>query len=449
MSLNDDQTKTLKIFSISRKHIEINLPAEPSSILNNELTLRISYKIPDWFNINMNFSGYFENFTLFSKLSTKIEMLPVQDYHVNLYNKILASNKCVEVIPSLLEKSGISNNYHLYHSKLEPFIHFINTHEYIIMCFLPIISGILINSMIKLSNICLEVSKMLSSFLNHPRLLALSTPPFWLPTKFIYHNLDMLWYVIAKLLGLFEIYKSLLLNYIKGLVANLKAKLYLAHFKRVMDSYLSKEKIKRSLNLVKSSIQNTNRGIEKWADYISKSGKNFIDLCSISLVCYQICNPLCLPNEIRRMIQEYILMSKYRELISEYIEIYFRYILDAEQIRLEIHNWITDYTEEQRSIHPGVAIEELNLSRTEALADPEVNGWYLYEQDMNHLAVITDKLSDVWEDMEGLLEKAISWGYPQLIAEFQEHIYLRLELPFWFLDSDSFFNRWIEMGFNF
>lgn len=398
----------------------------------------------------MNFSGYFENFTLFGKLSTKIEMLPVQDYHLNLYNNILASNKCVEVIPSVLEKSGISNNYHLYHSGIEPYIHFLTTHQHIIIWLLPIISGILINSMIRFSNIGLEVSKMLSSFFtNHPRFLALSTPSFWLPTRFKYHNLDMLWYVIAKLLGLFDIYKSLLLNYIKGLAANLKAKLYLANFNRVMDSYLSKEKIKRSLNWVKSSIQNTNRGKEKWADYISKSGKNFIDLCSISLVSYQICNPLILPNEILRMIQEYILMSDYRELISEYIEIYYKYLQDAKEIELEIHDIIRAYIAEQISIHPGVNREELILSRTEALEDPEVNGWYLYEQDMNHLAVITDKLSDVWDDMEGLLEKAISGGYPQLVAEFQEHIYLRLQLPFYYLDSDSFFNHFIYMGFFF
>ena len=177
--LNNDCTNTLKILSISPEHVEINISAEPSSILNNELTLKISSEIPDGFNINMNFSGYFENFTLFGKLSTKIEMLPVQDYHLNLYNNILASNKCVEVTPALLEKSGISNNYHLYHSGIEPFIHFLNTHEYIIICFLPIISGILINSMIRFSNIGLEVSKMLSSFFtNHPRFLALSTPSF-------------------------------------------------------------------------------------------------------------------------------------------------------------------------------------------------------------------------------------------------------------------------------
>ena len=127
----------------------------------------------------MNFSGFFENFTLFGKLSTKIDSLPVQDYHLNLYNNILASNKCVEVIPSGLEISGISNNYHLYHSGIEPFIHFLTTHPYIIIGFLAIISSIFSNSMIRFSNIGLEVSKMLSSFFtNHPRFLALSTPSF-------------------------------------------------------------------------------------------------------------------------------------------------------------------------------------------------------------------------------------------------------------------------------
>ena len=138
----------------------------------------------------MNFTGYFENFTLFGKLSHKPALLPVQDYHFNLYNdivrdyhfnlynNILASKKCVEAAPTLLEKSGISNNYHLYHSGMEGFIHYINTHEYIIICFLPIIYGIIKNSMIMFSNICLEVPKMLYSFLNHPRILALSIPPF-------------------------------------------------------------------------------------------------------------------------------------------------------------------------------------------------------------------------------------------------------------------------------
>ena len=74
------------------------------------------------------------------------------------------------------------------------------------------------------------------------------------------------------------------------------------------------------------------------------------------------------------MIQEYILISGYRELISEYKEIHFRYIQDGRQIGLEIHDLITAYTDKQRSIHPELGIQELNVSKIEALGDSEVNG---------------------------------------------------------------------------
>ena len=441
-------SSSLNIFSISSKHIELNIPAGFSWISKNELTIRLSY--PDSLNINMNLSGYSENFTLFGKVSSKINLLPVQDYHLNCYKNLLASNNCGEAVPSILEKSGISNNYHIYHSGLEPFIQFLITHPYIIIVFFPIISCVFSSSMLRFTNIGLGVWKMLSPFFkNYPRFLTLPVLPSGLPIIFRYHNMDMWWYIIAKLLGLFDIYKSLLVKYIKGLAANLEAKLYIAHFNRIMDSYLYNEKIKISLNLVKKSIKNTNRDKESWASYISKSGSNIIDLCSISLVSDIRSNPLCLPDEIRKMIQEYILMSEYRELISEYIQTHYKYAADGNQIYAEINDWIRFYLDEQMGIHSGLNRTDLNLSRIEALGNQEEDGWYLYEHDMNHLIVLTENLSDIWEEMDRLSEKAISWGYPLLAAEFQEHVYLRLQLPFYFVDTDTFFNSWIREGFNF
>lgn len=109
----------VEIQSCTPKQVEYNFPAKFSSMLNNDSIVMISCKIPDWFNTNMNLCGYFENFTIFTyKVSPKINLLAVQDYHLSGYNDFLASKNCVEVVPSVLETSEISNNYHIYHSAL-------------------------------------------------------------------------------------------------------------------------------------------------------------------------------------------------------------------------------------------------------------------------------------------------------------------------------------------
>lgn len=262
----------------------------------------------------------------------------------------------------------------------------------------------------------------------------------------------MWWYTIAKLLGLFDIYKSLLIKYLNGLAANLQAKLYLAHYNRIMDSSLYNEKIKISLNLVKKSIHNTNRGKESLAGYISKAGRNLIDLCSISLVTNPRSNPLVLPNEIRKMIQEDILISAYRYWISEYILMHHTFKNDGDLLNAEWYHWISCYTLEQSIIHSDLNRADLNLSRIEAIggqSNQRDEGWSLYESDMSHLIDIAESLSDIWERLENLREKAILWGYPLLEVEFQEHIYLRMQLPFRFVDVDTFFIDWILDGFNF
>lgn len=454
-------TKALALFSISPNDLKINYPnlTELSSILNRECTFHISYKIPDSFNIKINLSSFLENLPSFGngKISSKIHLLSEGVDRLDWYNNLLASSNRVasspKAVSSVLEMSGISNNYHINHSALESSIQFLTTHPYVIICFFPVIYPIISSNIIRFANIGLEVWKMLSNFFtNYPRFLTLPILPSGLPIVFRYHNLEMWWYTIAKLLGLFDIYKSLLIKYLNGLAANLQAKLYLAHYNRIMDSSLYNEKIKISLNLVKKSIHNTNRGIESLAGYISKAGRNLIDLCSISLVTDTRRNPLFLPNEIRKMIQEYILISAYRYWISEYILMHHTYVRDGDLLNAEWHDWINCYILEQSSIHSNLNRADLNLSRIEALGGLSNNrdeGWYLYESDMSHLIDIAESLSDIWERLEHLREKAILWGYPLLEVEFQEHFYLRIQLPFCFADVDTFFIDWILNGYNF
>ena len=68
---------------------------------------------------------------------------------------------------------------------------------------------------------------------------------------------------------------------------------------------------------------------------------------------------------------------------------------------------------------------------------------------MDHVIVLAEILSDVWEEMDRLSELAILWGYPLLAVEFQEHLYLRTQLPFHFANTDTFFILWINRGYNF
>lgn len=166
--IKNHYTKTLDVFSISSKDVKINFPnfKEFSSILNREWDLHISYEIPDSFNIKINLSSYLENFPSFGKFSSKINLLPEGVNHLNWYNNLLASNNRVapEAVPSVLEMSGISNNYHISHSALEPYVQFLATHPYVIICFFPVIYRILSTKIIRFANIGSEVWKMLSTF---------------------------------------------------------------------------------------------------------------------------------------------------------------------------------------------------------------------------------------------------------------------------------------------
>lgn len=51
-------------------------------------------------------------------------------------------------------------------------------------------------------------------------------------------------HLIAKLLGLYNLYKLALINYLKGLLSNLQDKIYIAYINRIKDTYLNKTILK-------------------------------------------------------------------------------------------------------------------------------------------------------------------------------------------------------------